>query len=109
MTRSPNDQMTRSIDRVQVYRQVREIAQRARRQEIVDERQRRLQSARERRVVSGAEKRIQPHEPVTASLQTRDLIAELRRIPAIPSVRDQEHHRPAMQHAATPTLVEFAN
>src|SRR5258707_10218659 len=46
---------------------------------------------------------------MTASLESRDLIAELHRIAAIPSIGDEQHHRSAMQNAPAPTLVEFAN
>ena len=59
--------------RVQVYREVGEIVQRPRRQEVVHERQRRLQAARERRVVGRADQRIEPDQTMAGTLQTRDL------------------------------------
>ncbi len=75
-------------ERVQVYRQVREIGQRPRRQEIVDERQRRLEAARQRRVVGRADERVQPHQSMAASLEPRDLVAQLA-----PDRRDPIHRR----------------
>ena len=63
-----------------------EVVERARRQEVVDIRQRRLQAARERCVIGGADQRVQPDQPVAAALQARDLIAEHGRLAAIPPV-----------------------
>ena len=83
------------------------LVKRPRRQEIVDERQRRLQPARQRRVVGGADERVQPDQPMAASLQPRDLVAQLARIAAIPAVGDEQHDRTAVQDAAAPALMEL--
>ena len=96
-----------SVERVQVYCEVREIGQGPGRQKIVHERQRGLKSARQRRVVGGAEERIQPDQPMTASLEPRDLRAELHRVAAVPAVRDQQHDRTAVHHPAAPLLMEL--
>ena len=70
------------------------LVERAGRQEVVDERQRRLQPARQRRVVGGADERVEPDQAVAAPLQARDLIAQHRRVAAVPAVGNEQHHRP---------------
>src|SRR6516162_4217737 len=95
-----------SGERVQVYREVREIVQRPGGQEVVDERQRCLQSPRQRCVAGGADERVQPDQAMTASLKARDLLSQLLGISPIPPVRDQQHHGASMQDAAAPSLVK---
>ena len=73
----------------------REIGQRARRQKIVNERQRGLKAARQRRVVHGADQRVEPDQPVTAPLQSGHLRAQDIGIASVPAVRDEQHHRAA--------------
>src|SRR5216684_1466645 len=101
--------MAPSGERVQVYRQVREIVQGSRGQEIVDERQRRLKAARERRVVGGPGERVQPQQAMAASLEPRDLIPQLPGIAAIPPVGDEQDHGPPAQNTPAPSLVEFSD
>src|SRR4051794_32212190 len=78
-----------SGERVQVYREVGEIVQRPRGQEVVHKRQRRLESARQRCVTGRADERVQPDQAMTATLKTRDLLPQFDRISAIPSVGDE--------------------
>src|SRR5207244_11743483 len=75
----------RSAERVQVGGQVDEVRQRASRQEIVDERQRRLKSASERRVVGRPDQRVEPDQAMTTSLEPRNLLCQLRRTAATPT------------------------
>ena len=46
---------------------------------------------------------------VAAVMKVAEKHPELHRIATIPSIRDEQHDRSAMQHAATPMLVEFAD
>ena len=79
------------------------LRQRARRQEVVHERQRRLQPARQRRVVEGADQRVEPDQAMAAPLQARDLLAQHDRIAAVPAVGDEQHDRAAVRARGAPT------
>ena len=44
---------------------------------------------------------------MAASLEPRDLLSRVPRIATVPPVGDEQDHRPAVEHAAAPSLVEF--
>src|SRR6516162_9381396 len=92
---------------VQVYRQVRQVVQRASRQKVVDVGKRRLQTACQRRIVDGANQRVEPDQAMTASLEPGDLVAKLSRIATVPPVRDNQHHRSTDERPAAPSLMEL--
>lgn len=91
----------------QVYRQVREIRERSRSQEVVYVRQGGLKPPGERRVIDGADERIEPDQSMAASLQSSYFFAEDLRVAPIPSVGDEEDHWRLMEHATCPSLVEL--
>src|SRR5688572_28643484 len=94
-------------DGAQVYRQLCEIGEGARRQKIVHVRERGLKASSQRRIVHRADERVQPDEAMTAPLQSSHLFAQHVRITTIPAIRDEEHDRGLMQHAPRPSLMEL--
>jgi hypothetical protein len=56
------------------------------REEVIDERKRRLHPAREGLILMGAQQRIEPNEPMSAPLQACDLLSEHVGIAPIPSI-----------------------
>ena len=95
-------------DGAQVYRQVREISERSRGQEIVDEWQCGLEALGQRRVIDSTDEWVQPDQPVTAALQPGYLFAQHVGISAVPSVRDQQHDRCLMEYTPRPPLMKLA-
>jgi hypothetical protein len=91
-----------------VYRQVREIGERSRSEEVIDVRQRRLKPPGQRCVIDSADQWVEPDQPVTASLQPSHLFAQNVGIPAVPSVRNQQHNGSLMKHATRPPLMKLA-
>lgn len=87
-----------SLQGIQVSRQLAEVCEGSRWQEVVHERQGGLESTRERFVALGADEGVEPDESVAASLQARDLFAQHLRIAAVPSVRDEEHDWLSVEH-----------
>ncbi len=77
-----------------------------RRQEIVDEGQRRLQAERQGLVTGRAHQRVHPDQPVARSLQPGDGMSHLRRIPPVPPIADDGDGRAVAQHAARVAAVE---
>ena len=71
--------------------------------EVVDVRQRRLHPGRHRRVARLPAVRVGPHHAVRQPVQPRHLLAEQRRVAALPAVGRDDDDRAAGQSRAAPT------
>src|SRR5262245_63091356 len=94
-------------DRRESLAKLLEAGQVVNRQEVVDIRQRCLHALRQRLVVAATEQWVEPDQAMARSLEPRHLVAQQRRVAAIPAVADQQHHRAAPEHSPAPEEVEL--